>query len=211
VSHPYLSAADAALELLGRDEVAERWSEPSALPKMSVGAVAAHLASEVLMVYEALTDPAVRAPEEPVPLLDHYTRSAWVEAGLDDDVNVGIRNGAQQTAADGPDAVLETARRAAAEVAALLPAADLSAAVRMPWWGWALTMDDFLTTRMMEIVVHADDLAVSADTTTPEFDADVLGPVLALLTGVAVRRHGQASVVRALSRAERAPDSIAAF
>jgi hypothetical protein len=46
---------------------------------------------------------------------------------------------------------------------------------------------------------------------TPEFSDDALGAVLALLTGVAVRRHGQTAVVRALSRRERAPASIAAF
>jgi hypothetical protein len=39
----------------------------------------------------------------------------------------------------------------------------------------------------------------------------VLAPVLGLLTGVAVRRHGQAPVVRALSRPQRAPESVSAF
>jgi hypothetical protein len=36
-------------------------------------------------------------------------------------------------------------------------------------------------------------------------------PVLDLLTRVAVRRHGQAALVRALSRPQRAPDSVSAF
>jgi hypothetical protein len=40
---------------------------------------------------------------------------------------------------------------------------------------------------------------------------EVLGPVLALLTRLAVRRHGQSAVVAALSRAERAPGAINAF
>jgi hypothetical protein len=35
--------------------------------------------------------------------------------------------------------------------------------------------------------------------------------VFALLVGLSLRRHGQASVVRALARAERAPASISAF
>jgi len=81
----------------------------------------------------------------------------------------------------------------------------------MPWWAWSLTFEDFLVTRMMEIVVHSDDLAVSLDREPPTWPAGVLEPVLSLLTGVAVMRHGQAAVVRTLSRAERAPGVIAAF
>jgi hypothetical protein len=39
----------------------------------------------------------------------------------------------------------------------------------------------------------------------------VLGPVLSLLTRLAVRRHGQSAVLAALTRAERAPAAINAF
>ena len=83
--------------------------------------------------------------------------------------------------------------------------------VVIPWQGWALTLEDFLVTRMMEIAVHSDDLAASVGVEAPTLPPVVLEPVLALLTGLAVRRHGQAAVLRALSRSERAPHSIAAF
>jgi len=59
--------------------------------------------------------------------------------------------------------------------------------------------------------VHSDDLAASVDLPTPDFPDDAIAPVLGLLTGVAVRRHGQAALVRALSRPQRAPDSVSAF
>jgi hypothetical protein len=39
----------------------------------------------------------------------------------------------------------------------------------------------------------------------------VLDPVFALLTRLAVRRHGPTALLRALSRSERAPATIAAF
>jgi hypothetical protein len=83
--------------------------------------------------------------------------------------------------------------------------------VLVPWQGWALRRDDFLVMRMMEIVVHSDDLASSVEISAPEVPASVLDPVLALLTRLAVRRHGQSAVVAALSRAERAPARINAF
>ena len=83
--------------------------------------------------------------------------------------------------------------------------------VDIPWQGWSLGIDDFVTTRLMEIVVHSDDLAASVGLPTPEFPEPALTPVLGLLTGVAVRRHGQAAVVRALSRPQRAPEHVSAF
>jgi hypothetical protein len=81
----------------------------------------------------------------------------------------------------------------------------------MPWWDWSLSFEDYLVTRVMEIVVHSDDLAVSVDVEPPALPEAVLGPVLALLVGVSLQRHGQAALVRALSRSERAPASISAF
>jgi hypothetical protein len=94
-----------------------------------------------------------------------------------------------------------------------LPAAlaDPPATVLISWQGWRMTTDDFLVTRLMEIVVHSDDLAASVDVPSPDFGPAVLQPVLGLLTGLAVVRHGQDAVVRTLTRPQRAPGSIAAF
>jgi len=74
-----------------------------------------------------------------------------------------------------------------------------------------MSLGDFLTTRLMEIVVHNDDLAVSVGIPTPEMPARAFETVADLLTRMAVRRHGPTAVLRALSRAERAPETIAAI
>ena len=82
----------------------------------------------------------------------------------------------------------------------------------IPWQGWALTAADLLVTRMMEIVVHADDLAASVGLPTPEFPDDGASPRCSACSpaspyaGTARRR-----VVRALSRPQRAPASVSAF
>ena len=65
--------------------------------------------------------------------------------------------------------------------------------------------------RLLEIVVHADDLAASLDLATPRFEPEVLDPVLGLMAALSQRRHGQDAVVRTLARAERAVGSISAF
>jgi hypothetical protein len=66
-------------------------------------------------------------------------------------------------------------------------------------------------TRLLEIAVHTDDLAVSVGVPTPSLPAAVLDPVLHLLLRLAARRHGPTAVLRALSRAERAPVNISAL
>ena len=83
--------------------------------------------------------------------------------------------------------------------------------VQPPAGPWALALDDFLITRMMEIAVHSDDLAYSVGLPTPRLPDDVLEPVIDLLARLAVRRRGATAVLRALSRAERAPEVVSAF
>jgi hypothetical protein len=74
-----------------------------------------------------------------------------------------------------------------------------------------MMLDDMLVTRMMELAVHSDDLAVSVGIDTPVLPPSAVEVVIDLLSRLAVRRHGPTAVLRALSRAERAPDTIAAF
>jgi Mycothiol maleylpyruvate isomerase N-terminal domain len=209
VHEAFLDAADSTIELLSSPEVARDWDRPSALAEWSVGGLAAHLASEVPIVLQVLAHPV--SDQQPIPLPAHYAGAAWVTSGVDDEVNVAIRRSTDEAAAAGPARLIErtsSARQAVADALADQPADRI---VVIPWQGWALTLHDFLVTRMMEIAVHSDDLAVSVGIEAPELPADVLDPVLSLLATLAVRRHGQAAVLRALSRRERAPISVAAF
>lgn len=205
----FVEAARTATALVLEPQVELRWREPSALAEMSIGALTSHLVAQVVSAAAGVLDPSATSTEQPVSLLEHYERSAWVGAPLDDEANVSIREGAERTAADGyagTRARLERACRRLDPWPAKSPAV-----VRMPWWDWSLTLDDFLLTRMMELMVHADDLAVSLGVPTPEFPRSVTRPVFMLLTALAERRHGQTAVVRALTRSERAPGSITVF
>lgn len=202
----FLEAADITVELLRHQRVADRWIEPSALPKMSVGALANHLAVQVVSAHAAAAAPSALSQHPPVSLLDHYARAAWVGADLDDEANVSIRERAEASSAEGHAGLVERAERA---LAGLRPwPKDSPATIGMPWWDWSLTADDFLATRMMEMMVHADDLAVSVGLPTPEFPRSVSRPVLTLLTALAEHEYGQAQLIRAFTRAERAPASI---
>ena len=203
----FIEAARISSDLARRPEVAARWADESACAGMTVGGLAHHLVSQLTNTARLLA--AEPRDDAPIPLLEHYERAAWVKADLGDDVNVRIREGADQDAAGGPDALAPLVDEALAALPDLL--AQSADATWIPWQGWSLSTADYLTTRMMEMVVHADDLAASVDVPTPEFPEDVLAPVFMLLTGVAARRHGQVAVVRALSRPQRAPDIVSAF
>jgi hypothetical protein len=205
----FVSAAQIAADLALRPEVAARWSEESACAGMTVGGLAHHLVSQLGNTVRLVGAPP--GGEAPIPLLEHYARAAWVRADLDDEVNVGIREGSDADAAGGPGALPPLVADLLERLPGVLAGRGADDPVLIPWQGWSLTLHDWLVTRMMEIVVHSDDLAASVDVPTPEFPDDVLTPVLGLLTAVASRRHGQVAVVRALSRPQRAPSSVSAF
>jgi len=98
--------------------------------------------------------------------------------------------------ADRSSGALQTVRRLLADGVAR----DV---VPIPWQGWSLRRDDFLLTRMLEIVVHTDDLALSIGVHTPAFPSEVFAPVRDLLVRLAVKRHGQSALISALARGER--------
>lgn len=209
IREAYLEAAASVVALLRSPAVAASWTAPSALADFDVNGLAGHLAWQVLCVPRALA--AETSGAVPIALDEHYARAPWLDAGIDHESNVGIRSFGEGLAADGVDDLAARTEAALAELRDALPAEAPDRRVLPPWVTWSLTLDDLLITRMMEIAVHGDDLAVSVGMPTPELSPAVLDPVLDLLTRLAVRRHGPTAVLRALSRAERAPETISAF
>lgn len=205
----FVTSAHTAARLVTSEAVRDRWDEESACAGMTVGGLAFHLAAQAgnvvrLMAAEVTAEPTI-------PVEEHYRRAAWVNTGLDDEVNVDIRTSADEEAAGGFGALCT---KVAADLEALpgvLAARSADDPVLIPWQGWALSAHDFLVTRLMETLVHSDDLAASVGLPTPEFPDEAVRVVLGLLTAVAVERHGQTALVRALSRPQRAPGSVSAF
>ena len=205
-----IDAVERVSVLVARPEVAAAWARESACTGMTVGGLTRHLISQPELVVSLLeADPTAGADAEVIDLLEHYARAAWVREDLDGAANISIRTSSDDQAGAGVDAALDALSAARSRLAAALAAPPPTA--YLPWQGWRLATDDFLVTRLMEMVVHSDDLAASVDVPTPEFDAAVLDPVLRLLTALSLRRHGQDALVRTLSRPQRAPGSVPAF
>ena len=205
----FLAAAEIAADLVRRREVSVRWNDESSCAGMSVGGLAFHLGTQTDLVVRLLQ--AAPSDLAPIALAEHYARAAWVRSGPDDEANVGIRDGSDAQAEAGPEALAAMLGERLQALPGVLAVIGPDVPVLIPWQGWALTAHDFLVTRLMETVVHSDDLAASVGLATPDFPDEVVAPVLDLLTGLAVRRHGATAVVRTLTRPQRAPASVAAF
>ena len=196
-----------AADLAVRPEVVEQWTEESACAGMTVGALARHLVSQWFNAVRLLRAPA---GDTPITVWEHYERAAWAHTTLDDEANASIRRGSEELAAEGPEAMRALIHDLVPDLDEVLET-DRVGSVLIPWQGWSLSVDDFLLTRMMEIVVHSDDLAASVGLEAPEFPDEVVVPVLDLLTRLAVRRHGATALVRTLTRPQRAPATVVAF
>ncbi len=205
----FIQATAVVVELVSLPEVAERWTDESACAGMSIGGLAHHLVAQADNAVRFLSAPPT--DDEPIALLEHYARAAWVNSGHDSAANQGIREVADSHAEVGVEGVIATSRAALEALPGVLAAEREPDTVHIAWQGWSLTTEDWLVTRLMETVVHADDLAASIGVPTPEFPEEAMRPVLALLTDLSVRRHGQSAVIRALARSERADGSVAAF
>lgn len=205
----FFALAEAAGTLLRAPEITARWDEPSALAEYRVSGLAGHLVKGgVLRILDWLDEP-VRDGLPQVDAVAFYTGALHPDMPLDDPVNANIRAASAKTAEDGPAALADLYDASIAELRtglADLPPDRLMSAIRV-----TIPLDQWLLTRMVELAVHADDLAVSLDLPTPELPPVAADLVLTTLVRLATAHHGTIAVLRALSRRERSTEPICAF
>ncbi|HXH58378.1 maleylpyruvate isomerase N-terminal domain-containing protein [Iamia sp.] len=203
----YLDSASAVAALLGDHAVAKAWTEPSALPEMRVAGLAGHLARSVL-----LTEAVFDAPIEEGHALTtaEYYLAGGDLSDLGSHSNLRVRESGEDTAAGGPGALALTVRDALGRLSARLPGESL--AVAHTWFGRCTTRRTVLEARVLEMVVHADDLAVSVGISRLELPSAAVDLTIQLLLEVARGRHPPMAVVRAFARRERdAADALRVF
>ena len=208
----FLSAADVAVSLLESGEVTGRWAGPSACEGFTVGGLAAHLGWQVQSARWAVESGRPESGAVVTGLTAHYEQAAWVGADVDAPVNAGIRDNGEKRAEAGAAEVSRLTREARDYLAGHFGSLTPDEVVAVPWIeGRAMTLGDLLATRVLELLIHADDLAVSVGLETPRASDSGYARVIGILAPLAVRRHGPLPVLRALSRWERAPESVSAF
>jgi hypothetical protein len=205
-----VDASRCVSDLIANPAIDAAWTSESSCAGMTVGGLMRHLASQPVMIVTILGDRSAADGAETIEVLQHYQRARWVSEDHAGEANRTIRETAdQQAAAEGPELIRGLVAKALADLDLVL--AEPPDRAFIPWQGWALATDDFLVTRLMEMVVHSDDLAASIGVPSPQFALDTIDPVIRLLSTLAVLRHGQDALIRTLSRPQRAPQSISAF
>ncbi|WP_420626798.1 maleylpyruvate isomerase N-terminal domain-containing protein [Candidatus Poriferisodalis sp.] len=197
-----VEAVTQSAELMATPSTAELWDQPSALEGMTVGALCAHLvrAAGATIAYLDRTPPD-RRPDE-----DLLTAVTYFHAAVDSPVHDQIKDVSAAESAIGHQATMEKCRQLAADLETRLadePTDRLVAALG----GRLLTLDDFCRTRLIEVLLHLDDLAVSTGQTRPT--TDPLGPaiVIEICIDIARNRNGDWNILYALTRAERSSDT----
>lgn len=195
----FLELSHISLQLLATPEVEAAWDGPSALREMSVRALAGHLSRATTSVDRYLDRPE---PDDPPIRAGTYFATAVPDDDIFSEVNTSVRDTGEQEAGAGHAALVVRLDEAILRLEARLAAEPPERKVRV-FQDLVLVLDEYLRTRIVELAVHIDDLAVSAGIETPPLPEPATEIAMNTMLEVALERHGGLSVVRAMARRER--------
>jgi hypothetical protein len=183
----FLAGADSVLAAVSSPEVGAAWEAPSVLEDQAVGGLAGHLArGGVWVVGDYLSaGPADGAPVGPPAVAHAGEYFARVADEMTAEGHQAIRDRGAGLAARGQDWLVGELRHRLAGLPDQLSALPDDALVAA-YAGQVMRLGDYLVTRIVEQVVHPDDLSRSVDGApwpVPPAAVD-----LALAVGVAVGR-----------------------
>jgi uncharacterized protein (TIGR03083 family) len=204
----FCDTVDATTALVGDATLPERFDGPSALAGFSLRGLAGHLLRAVTSAEGYLDRPDPDTGPEPISAAEYYSAVTAASTDVDDDFNRAIRQRGVEAASGRPEEFPAAWAGAAARIRARLAAEPAGRLVRV-YGDLVLTLDEYVVTRLIEVVVHADDLAVSLGVAPPPLPPAATSVAIATLVEVARRRRGDTAVLRALTRRER--DDVAAL
>jgi hypothetical protein len=190
--------------IVRRAEVEDAWSRPSVLTDYTVGGVAAHAVQGVVWLEQLLKD------TEPVGLrqvavFDFFGLNRVEEEGVDP-IATSLRSAAEAIALRGPGDVTAACTASRHELVTLLDEASSHRAVPViRVAGGQVALCDYLRTRVLEVVVHGDDIVCSVpDFSVPDPPSAAMEVSLGVCLELARARGGDLGALRAFARAERA-------
>lgn len=197
----FISAYDLLDALVASRRLDERWDDESVLAGFSVKGLAGHLVrvgwavldySRVEVAHEVVGD-------GPIPAEAYYT-TVLRRMGADEHREVIVRG--EEVAGRDAAALRQSYDEARRRLAVFLAEADPNRLV-MVFGGLVMRLEGYLQTRIVETLVHLDDLALSLGVDRPEPPRAAYDIAMDHLVRVARLTHGDAAVLTALSRRER--------
>lgn len=194
VREAFLHAVEVVPDIV--EALGPHWSEASSLDGWTVGGLTGHFSRGVGQVARYLDVPTPpRGPElDGVGYFEFFAPRA-------DDFAAAIVERGEVEGSEGPVALKARVEGWRDELVDRLPGMPVDHRVAV-LEARSLPLDEYLRTRLVELVVHHTDLAMT--TTLPELPAEARDEAIGVLTELARRRHGDRAIVEALARSERA-------
>ncbi len=194
----FVAAAEAAHQLLSKPEVAEHWDELSVLPVFKVSGLAGHLARAIFQVETYLESPTPGLP--PIDAATYFAQLGDT-SDITSSLNMSVRERGEAAAERGPERLSAVVRLRLETVRSLLATEPEDR--RIPVFGGdVMLLDEYLKTRLVELVVHSEDLALSVGAGVG-LPIDAVTIATDVMVATARRRHGDMAVLRAMTRRER--------
>lgn len=198
------SALVAFATLVDTPAVGAAWDDASALDGYTVGGLVGHVVSSTSSVYRYIDGESPDAPTH--DKVDYYAvLPGPAEAPA---LHAEVRGRGTAIAATGHQSVSDQLRTLIDGLPRRLadaPGDQVMVVIR----GIAITIDDYLETRIVELVVHHGDVQASIGGFGDPPPPEALAIAVDLLIATARRSHGDLAVLTALARVER--DSVAAL
>lgn len=211
IAEVFLRTAAVAEALLRRDRLVTMWDEPSALDGYTVAGLSGHLARAVFTTRSYLSAPEPAAGVTFTDPAGYFLALLGDHHPVHSDAHRAVRERGAADAAEGAERLADAFTEDRRRLEGLLDGLDPSRGVEVRD-GLALTAGDYLRTRLLELVVHGDDLAVSIGRAGPvDVPAEAYRITAGLLGEIAAAREGGPATVRSLARRERHPGAVRAF
>jgi hypothetical protein len=203
----FFAATSSVADLMASPAVGRHWGQCSCLEGFTVGGLASHIVRSVQALVDLLELPLPGGARVVTPA-EFFGVNKPNGPVLDDPIAQFIVDDGESRAESGQEAVVGTFRELvghAEEVLGELTATTIIPTIRVP--DGVTSLGIYLTTRVVELVVHGDDLASSVGIDwQPPFLAGALA--IGILVQIATEQHGAVEVLRVLARSERAGSDV---
>ena len=203
----FFGATSSVADLIASPAVGDHWGGWSCLEGFTVGGLAGHVVRSVQALVDLLELPTPEGSRVVTPA-EFFGSNKPKGPVLGEPIAKFIVNDGESQAEFGQEAVMETFRELrgkAEEVLGDLTATTVIPTIRVP--DGVTSLGIYLTTRVVELVVHGDDLASSVGIDwQPPFLAGALA--IGILVQIATEQHGTVQVLRVLARSERAGSDV---
>lgn len=187
---------------VGDPRVAQAWNEPSILEFQTVGSLASHLARGGVWAVAEYLDAEPPSPDTANAIETAAEYFASIDLSPED--HAAVRQRGATIAQDGPEVVNDRLAEGVEGLRRRLADEPEDRRVTV-YGGMVMPLDDYLWTRIVEQVVHLDDLARSLQIDPWPNAADAAALVVSCGAEIGRRRFGDARMIRALFRPD--PDS----